>query len=110
MTDEDSENLPAVVDETDNVVEKMKETLREIDGPMSASNATVPKKAVDIGDVDDDPNPQSHALGYKDGQLNTADLNGDEISMVGGVMDLITDERSITVDEGLFIENVEEWA
>jgi len=51
--------LPELHKSDGGAVDKMIKDLRRLDGPMSASNATVPLEASEIGDTDERPNPRA---------------------------------------------------
>jgi hypothetical protein len=62
-------NLPKVhpIEKADGAARRLEILLRTLDGPMSVSNALVPREANDIGDVDERPNPRACHLGYPEG-------------------------------------------
>lgn len=51
----------------DTFLDKLKFRLGKLDGPMAVSQATIPARAEDIGDVDERANPRAGDLGYPEG-------------------------------------------
>lgn len=86
-------------------VEQLEIYMRRLDGPLSASNAYVPNKAVDIGDVDTNANPSAADLSYSGGEHFFVEESSGRYTIRG-----TGDDETIEAGSGSVIDNVRTWA
>lgn len=102
----DETRLPAV---RSGAAERLERELRRLDGPMSVSNALIPKSAGDIGDVDIEANPRASDLGYPEGYECGVTEEAGRVILFDGPNWSLAGETYINADEDDFIEDLSEW-
>jgi hypothetical protein len=103
-----TEDLPAPTD--DSALERMEATLRDLDGVMALSNATVPLEATDVGDVPIDPNPDASALGYTKGYELTVETEGGQTIFSDPPNAVLAGECYVSAAPEDVIDDVTKWA
>jgi len=108
----EDDHLPRVHDleRADGAAERLEVMLRELDGPMSVSNALVPFEAYDIGDTDERPNPRASDLGYPEGYECAVEREGGRVVMSDAPNWALAGETHMHADEDDFIDDITEWA
>jgi hypothetical protein len=115
---EEDDNLPVRASDRSSV-ERLLARLRRLDGPLSGSHATVPKEAVDIGEVPYPPNPKSGDLadadmdcdnGYPEGYELAVEREAGKVVFSDPPMSILAGDTHIVAEEGDVIEDVTTWA
>lgn len=107
-TEDDEKNLPVRASDM-GPLERLRAKLARDDGFMSPSNASVPAKAADIGDVEERPNPRAEGLDYPEGVALSHDQEAGKDYLGDGPTVATSGERWIATED-MFIEDVRNWA
>jgi hypothetical protein len=109
---EDGGNLPEPVDAEPESLSRLREAIRDLDGPMSISNAGVPREARSISSeeypADEEPNPRPEDLDHVHRSVATARVTRDS----GDQWKMWVDEGDtrIVCDDDTFVEDLRRFA
>jgi hypothetical protein len=107
----DDKQLPAVPTDVHGAVQYLEDVLRQRDGPLSVSTATVPARATDVGD-DCKAQPRACDLGYPEGYECAVeeDPKSGRIIMSDPPNWALAGDSYIHAAEEDVIDDVREWA